>query len=151
MRTILLPLLLLAPGIAAAQAIPPGRWDVVSTVVDLVVPGAPGFIVRMMKGRSKTEHKCVTPDQAQAGVAVLLTPDPKARCRIDSQQIGAGRFAQTVSCPQKGGAPMQISRSGTYDATGFAGQLRMAGATPKGAFSGTISQRASHAPGTCRG
>ena len=151
MRNLLLFILLATPGVAAAQAIQPGRWDVVSTVVDLVVPGAPGFIVRMMKGKSKAEHKCVTPDQAKAGVAALLAPDPKAQCHVDSLQIAGGRYAQTLTCPQKKGLPMQISRSGTYDAAGFAGQAKMAGPTPKGSMSITIDQRTTHLTGICRG
>ena len=47
----LIPFLALVPAPAAAQSIPAGRWDVVSTAVDLVIPGAPGFLLRMIKGR----------------------------------------------------------------------------------------------------
>ncbi len=151
MRKLLLLVLLATPGVAAAQAIQPGRWDVVSTMADLVVPGAPGFIVRMMRGKSSAEHKCVTPDQAKTGVAALLAPDPKAQCHVDSLQIVGGHYAQTLTCPQKKGPPMQLTRSGTYDAAGFVGRAKMAGPTPKGLMTATIDQRTAHMPGTCRG
>ena len=150
MRRYLLFLVILVPGGAAAQAVQPGRWDIVSTAVDLVVPGAPGFLLRMMKGRSKTEYKCVAPASALTGIAALLVPDPKAQCRIDSQQIGGGRYAQTLTCPQKKGGPMQVTRSGTYSATGFVGRLKMAGQAPKGPLAITIDQSAAHVARACR-
>ena len=140
-----------APSIVAAQAIAPGKWDVTSTAVELNIPGAPGFLLRMMKGRSKTEHKCVAPEQAKGGIAALLTPDPKARCRVDSVRVEGGQYAQVLSCPQKKGPPITISRSGSYDANGFTGHLQMAGSTPKGAMSIKLDQRAVHVTGTCRG
>ena len=147
------PIMLLAavPTVAAAQALTPGKWDVTSTAVDLDIPGAPKFMLRMMKGRSKTEHKCVAPEQAKLGIAALLTPDPKAKCRVDSVQIGEGRYAQLLSCPQKNAAPIKISRIGRYDAGGFSGQLLMSGATPKGAMRIKLDQRALHVAGSCRG
>jgi hypothetical protein len=144
-------LLIAVPTHVSAQAIPAGRWDVISTAVDLVIPGAPGFMLRMMKGRSKTEHKCLAPAAAQDGIAALLAPDPKAKCRVDSIQIGNGRYSQALSCPQKTGDPIRISRAGSYDAAGFTGRLKMAGQTPKGAMAITIDQTARHVAGTCRG
>lgn len=140
-----------APGTGDAQAIAPGRWDVVSTAVDLVVPGTPGFMLRMMKGRSRTEQKCVAPAAAQGGIAALLVPDPKSNCRVDRVQIAGGRYSQALTCPQKKGGPMQITRSGTYGADGFSGRLQMNGQTPKGALAITIDQTARHVAGKCRG
>lgn len=151
MRWLLLPALLLPSAVASAQAVQPGRWDVVSTAVDLVIPGAPGFVLRMMKGRSKTERKCISPAAAQGGIAALLVPDPKAKCRVDAVQIGGGRYSQTLSCPQKQGAPLLVSRAGSYDAAGFTGRLKMSGQTPKGALAITIDQSARHVAGTCAG
>ena len=118
----------------------PGAWDVVSRVVDITVPGVPGFLVRMACGRSKAEHKRV--EQGQR-VDALLAPDPKARCRIESQSVADGRYAQTLACPQKKGAPLLIMRSGSYDALGFAGQAIVTGTTPKGALRIILDQRAS--------
>lgn len=149
MRWLLLSLLLPFPRVAAAQAIAPGRWDVVSTAVDLTIPGAPGFLLRMMRGRSKTEHKCVAPADA-TGVAALLAPDPKAKCRVDMLRIADGRYMQTLTCPQKKGDPMRIVRAGSYDASGFSGQLRMTGQTPKGALAISIAQTGKHVAGACR-
>ena len=126
---------------ATAQVVQPGDWDVTSKVVDLTIPGVPGFLVRMMKGKSKAERKHLSSGQ---GIEALLTPDPKAQCRIDSQRVADGRYAQTLSCPQKKGDWMRISRMGTYDATGFTGRATVTGTTPKGALNIVLDQRATH-------
>ncbi|MBA2935211.1 DUF3617 family protein [Sphingomonas sp. CGMCC 1.13654] len=151
MRTLTAIVLLLLPGAAGAQAVQSGPWDVTSTAVSLDIPGAPAFLLRMMKGKSKSERKCVSPVQAVDGVAALLAPDPKAQCHVDSQQIAGGLYHQALTCPQKQGPPIRITRSGTYDAAGFTGRLDMGGQTPKGAMSIVLDQKAVHAAGTCRG
>ncbi|TXC71616.1 DUF3617 family protein [Sphingomonas ginsenosidivorax] len=139
-RTALIPLLLLASTPAAAgPAVPPGRWDVTTTVVDAVLPGVPGFFVRMMRGKSRAEHKRLSAGQ---GVEALIAPDPKAKCRIDSQSIADGRYAQTLSCPQKKGEPLRISRVGSYDGQGIVGTAAVTGTSTKGPMRMTLSQRA---------
>jgi hypothetical protein len=140
---------LVLPATALAQAIPAGKWDVTSTAVDLDIPGAPSFLLRMLKGRSKSERKCVSAEQASTGVAALLAPDPKAQCKVGSLQISDGRYRQALTCPQKSGPPIQITRSGTYDALGFAGHLEMAGQAPKGPMHITLEQKATHVAGIC--
>ncbi|WBH15884.1 DUF3617 domain-containing protein [Sphingomonas radiodurans] len=148
MRILILSALLLTlPAVGSAQSSMPERWDVTSTVVDMVVPGGPGFVLRMAKGKSRAEQKCVA---AGHTVAALLTPDPKAQCRIDKQQIADGRYAQTLSCPRKRGGPMQVTRSGTYNASGFVGRAEMTGETPKGAMRVVLDQRAARVAGKCR-
>jgi hypothetical protein len=126
---------------ATAQVVQPGDWDITSKVVDLTVPGVPGFLLRMMKGKSKAERKHLSSGQ---GIETLLMPDPKARCRIDSQRVADGRYAQSLSCPQKKGDWIRISRMGTYDATGYTGRATVAGMTPKGALHIVLDQRATH-------
>ena len=151
MRKLISVALLLSPGAAAAQAVQPGSWNVTSTAVTLDIPGAPAFLLRMMKGKLKSERKCLTPEMASAGVAALLVPDPKAQCHLDSQQIAGGLYRQTLTCPQKRGTPIRITRSGSYDASGLTGRLDMDGQTPKGAMNITLDQKATHAAGLCRG
>lgn len=138
MRRLLTMTLLAVPALAAAQAVEPGRWDVTSTVVELAVPGVPGFLQRMARGRSSAEHKLLSAGQ---GVAALLAPDPKARCTVDSQRVADGRYAQALTCPQKGGEPVHIARSGTYDGTGFVGRATVARTTSKGSVRIVLDQR----------
>jgi hypothetical protein len=126
---------------ATAQVVQPGDWDVTSKVVDLTVPGVPGFLLRMMKGKSKAERKHLSSGQ---GIETLLMPDPKARCRVDSQRVEDGRYTQTLSCPQKKGDWIRISRTGTYDTAGFTGRATVTGTTPKGALNIVLDQRAAH-------
>lgn len=146
----LAPLLLLYPTTATAQAIQPGNWDVKSTAVDLVVPGTAGFLLRMMKGKSKTEHKCVAPDQARAGISALLAPDPKSKCRVESSHIADGRIAQVMVCPQKEGGTFRVARQGSYSATGFTARMIMSGQTPKGASRIVVDQTATRTAPACR-
>jgi len=125
-----------------SQAVPAGAWDVTSTVVEFGVPGVPGFIRRMARGRSRAEHKELT---AGYGLAALLAPDPKARCRIVDQQIAGGRYSQALTCPQKRGEPLSIARTGSYDAAGFVGRATVTGMTPKGPINIVLDQQARRA------
>lgn len=136
--------LVLLPATALAQVVPPGGWDVTSTVVDLTAPGVPGFIARMVRGKSKAEHKHLTSGQ---GIEALLAPDPKAQCRVDSQVVMNGRYAQALTCPQKKGDPVHIARSGTYDTTGFVGRATVTGTTAKGPMRVVLDQRAARVSG----
>jgi hypothetical protein len=138
-QTALSTLLLLAATGASVPTMAPGRWDVTSTVVDASLPGVPGFVVRMIRGKAKAEHKRLAAGQ---GMEALLAPDPKAQCRVDSQRIEGGRYSQTLSCPQKQGEPLRIVRTGTYDAAGFVGRASIAGTSPKGAMTMMLDQRA---------
>lgn len=124
---------------AAGPDIAPGDWAVTSTVVDLTVPGVPRFLQRLARGKSKSERKRLAPGQ---GIEALLAPDPKAQCRVDSQQVTAGRYHQALTCPQKRGDPVHIDRAGSYDSNGFAGRATVMGETPKGPVNIVLDQRA---------
>lgn len=146
----MIPAMLLVPGIAAAQAIQPGNWDVRSTAVDLVVPGTPAFMLKMAKGKSKTERRCVTPENAAEGIAVVLAPDAKSNCRQNSSQASGGRFEQVLSCTQKSGAPLRVIRTGSYDTAGFTARLIMTGQTSRGAMRVVMDQTARNTARACR-
>ncbi len=137
---------LAAPAPAPAADLPTiaaGRWDITSTVAELSIPGVPGFIMRMMRGKSKAERKRVP---AGLGIDALLVPDPKAQCRVDGQHIADGHYVQALTCPQKRGKPVEIARTGTYDRTGFVGQAIVTGVTPKGPMRIVLNQRALRVP-----
>ena len=134
--------LAMPPVATAGPLVQPGAWDVKSKLVDLTIPGAPSFLVRIALGKTKAERKKIAAGQ---GIEALLAPDPKAQCRIESQTVANGRYAQTLACPQKKGAPMRIVRVGSYDTTGFVGQAIVTGTTPKGALRIVLDQRASRA------
>ncbi len=146
---VLLSALLLLPAAASAQALPPGAWAITSTAVELVIPGAPGFILRMMRGKSKTERKCLPPEQASSGVAALFVPKPEARCTVERAQFAGGRIDHVMSCPQKKGPPMRIVRAGSYGATGFTARMTMTGETDKGAMRIVADQVAARTGPVC--
>jgi hypothetical protein len=131
--------LVMAAAAPSMPDLPPGRWDVESKVVEFAAPGVPSVFARMVRGRSKVEHKRLN---LGASVETLLAPDPKARCRVESQRIADGRYAQELACPQKDGRSLQVSRSGTYGAFGFVGRAIVTGATGKGMLRIVLDQRA---------
>ncbi len=147
---ILLALLLPAAG-AAAQTIQPGEWTGTVTVRELVVPGAPSFLLSMARGKSRSERKCLSPALAQTGAVALLSPDPKAKCTVLRQQLAGGRYEQTLSCPQRKGAPLNVVRRGSYDANGLTGTVVMTGTTPKGAMRFAGDQVVRRTKPACRG
>lgn len=145
-----LPLLLaLVPAALSAQAIPSGEWTGRITVRELVAPGVPGFLLRMAKGKSKSEKRCVSPVLAQGGIAALLAPDPKAKCTVASQHAANGRYDQVLMCPQKQGGPLKVVRTGTYTAAGLTGQVVMDGTSPKGTFHFAGDQVFTRTKATC--
>jgi hypothetical protein len=125
--------------LAADQALAPGSWDVTSTTVEMSVPGLPGLVARMMQGKSKKERKRLSTGQ---GVEALIAPDPKARCRVDVQHVADGKYDQALTCPQKRGGPVHVTRAGTYDKSGFVGRATVAGATSRGPIRIVLDQRA---------
>lgn len=137
----LIPTLLVIPSasLAADQVLAPGSWHVTSTTVDMSVPGVPGFVVRMMRGKSKKERKRLSPGQ---GVEALLAPDPKARCRIDFERVSDGKYEQALTCPQKKGQTVHVARTGSYNKTGFVGRATVTGTTSKGPMRIVVDQRA---------
>ena len=132
-------ILLPSAAIAADQAFAPGSWDVTSTTVDISVPGLPGFIARMVQGNSEAEHKRLLAGQ---GAEALIAPDPKAQCHVDFQHVADAKYDQALTCPQKRGEPVHVSRTGTYDSTGFVGRAIVSGATSKGPMRIGLNQRA---------
>ena len=100
----------------------------------MTAPGVPGFLLRMARGKTRSEKRCVSPALAATGVAALLAPDPKAKCAVASQHVANGRYDQVLMCPQKSGAPLKVVRAGAYSAAGLTGRVTMDGVSRKGAF-----------------
>lgn len=144
----LLFLILAAP--SDAQSVQPGNWDIRSKAVDLTIPGTPGFLLRMARGKAWTEHKCLAPDQANVGIDALFVPKPEAKCRVAQSRIAGGRIEHPMFCPQKQGEPMRIERVGTYGANGFNARLTMTAVTPKGPMRIVADQVGTRTAATCR-
>lgn len=139
-----------SPGAVANPPIHAGNWDVKSTAVDLVVPGTPGFVLRMMRGKSKVDHKCIAPEQAKAGLAAVLSPDAKAKCQVESLTVSGDRFEQAVNCPSKDNGTLHIVRSGTFTADSYTARMTMTGQSAKGATRVVIDQLAKRTAQACR-
>lgn len=113
-RTVFL-ILLAVPGIASAQ-ITPGKWDIVTTMSSIDMPGAPPGIAAMMKGRPTKVSHCITPEEATRGPQEML----KARkeCRFTRYTMAGGKFDSVMTC-QQNGATMTAASTGSFTATGF--------------------------------
>lgn len=72
----------------------------------------------------------------------LIAPDPKARCQVEAQYVGDGKYNQALTCPQKRGETVRVTRAGTYDKTGFVGQATVTGTMSKGPMRILLNQRA---------
>ena len=133
--------------LAAATPVPAGRYDVTFRVSDVGADGVPSFLLRMAKGRTRTERKCVP--SGEGGPAVLIAPDAKAKCRVDRQTIANGRFEQQFTCPQKDGRTTTAVRNGAFTPTGYTASLVITGTTPKGKLRLTGEQTARYAGARC--
>ncbi len=154
MRIAILSVLIVVSAGAAAQPaqapVQPGEWTATVTVREMVVPGAPSFLLSMAIGKSRDEKKCITPELAARGAVSLLAPDPKANCTVERQQVAGGRYEQILSCPQRRGTPMRVVRQGSYDANGLRGTAVMTGPSEKGAVRIAADQVVRRTGATCR-
>ncbi|MGW8281601.1 hypothetical protein ACWGK7_19185 (plasmid) [Sphingomonas aurantiaca] len=82
-----------------------------SKAVDLTVPGVPGFILQMMKGKSRAERKHLS---SWLGIEGLLMRAP----RIDGQCVADGRYTQTLKL---------LAKEGRLDAHQSDGHIRYGG------------------------
>lgn len=148
--------LLLAPSLAlliAADAPPiqPGEWTITSKPVELTVPGVPGFLLGMAK-KTRTEKRCLSPAQAQQGIAALIAPKKAKTCTLESRDVAAATVRQVYACRAKDGRVVRATLTGRYDASSFAGRFEMAGDTAKGAMRVVVDQSARRtADAACKG
>ncbi len=89
MRTALRLAALALPATAFAQ-VTPGKWEIVTTVNSVDMPGAPPFVANMMKGKPIKVSHCLTPEEAAKGPQEMM----KARkeCRFTRYAMVGGKL-----------------------------------------------------------
>ncbi len=102
--------------VAASAQVMPGKWEIVTTVQSVDMPGAPPFVATMMKGKPVKVSQCVTPEQAANGPQEMLKINKQ--CRFTRYSMAGGKLDSVVVC-QQGGGTMTATSSGSFTATGF--------------------------------
>lgn len=121
-------LLLVVPVLAAAglgapalAQVTPGKWEIVTTVNSVDMPGAPPFVANMMKGKPIKVSHCLTPEEAARGPQDMM----KARkeCTFTRYSMAGGKLDSVMVC-QQGGGTMTATSSGSFTPTSFTSSAR---------------------------
>ena len=111
---------------ALAQAVQPGNWEMVSTIVSADMPGMPPGVVAGMKGRPTRFTYCITPDKAKLGPQSLMNSN--RNCRFTRFSVRGYHIDSQMICNQMGGT-MTATGSGSFTPTSFVsdGRAEMTG------------------------
>ena len=133
-----------AAAVAQMLSMQPGEWEIVTTTTAADMPGAPPAVAKMMRGRSMTIKRCVTPQEVADGPQAAMKRDKS--CKVSFHTGIGGRFTSDMVC-QQAGSSVKASSSGTMTPTSFASTSRM---VMSGAQAMTITSTATgHKIGAC--
>lgn len=147
MRFLLLALLASpAPG----QSLQPGEWRWTGRVTSADIPGAPGFLLRMMTSRTQRGKLCLTPDQAANNPQALFDKS-KGQCRYTRFNLAGGKMEAQLACSGgRMGQATTIVTTGSYTATSYATSSVITGETRKGEPIRMTAEGAGARSGGCR-
>jgi hypothetical protein len=140
-RIILFVALAVSPTFAAAQAVQPGQWEIVTTVQSVEMPGAPPQVAAMMKGRPIRISQCISPADAAKGPQEMMKSSKQ--CRFTRYSMAGGRLSSEMVCDQDGGGAITATSTGTFTPTAFTatGRTVMTGAQGMTMTATTIGKR----------
>ena len=117
-RPILIALVASAPGLAIAQGagIQAGKWEIVTTIRTVNMPGAPPAIANMMKGKPIKVSHCITPEEAARGPQDMMKTSKQ--CQFTRYSMAGGKLSSEMVCRQNGGT-MTSTSTGSFTATSF--------------------------------
>jgi hypothetical protein len=129
-----------SPALAAAQAVQPGQWDILTTVQSVDMPGAPPQMAAMMKGRPIRVSQCITAADAAKGPQQLMKSNKQ--CRFTRYSMTGGRLSSEMVCDQ-GGGTMTATSTGSFTPTSFTttGRTVMTGAQKMTMTATTVGKR----------
>jgi hypothetical protein len=111
-----------AAALAQALSMQPGQWEIVTTTTAAEMPGAPPAVANMMRGRSMTIKRCVTPQEVAEGPQATMKRDKS--CKVGFHTGVGGRFTSEMMC-QQAGSTARATSSGTMTPTSFSSTSRM--------------------------
>ena len=116
------------PAAAFAQ-VTPGKWEIVTTVTSVDMPGAPPFVAAMMKGKPIKVSHCLTPEEAARGPQDMMKS--RKECTFTRYSMAGGKLDSVMVC-QQGGGTMTATSTGSFTPTSFtsSGRTVMTGSQP---------------------
>ena len=145
-----------APGPApsGAQQMQPGYWEMVTQVTSVEAPGAPPQAqaqLRAQQGRSQTDRRCITPEQAANPTRDLVGSGPQSRnCQFSDRIFAGGVIRVSATCRQPGGpSQAQLAMEGRFSATTLEATLTVTATGPN--MTGGSGMQRVRASSTVRG
>ncbi len=122
MRHSLVLIAALLPAAASAQTVQSGQWEIVTTVKEAVIPGAPPGAIAAMKANPKKVSSCLTAAEANRGPEEIMKQNKQ--CRFTRYSKKAGKLDSQMVCRQADGT-MTATSTGSYTPTSFSTTARM--------------------------
>jgi hypothetical protein len=140
MRATLMLMLGLATATQAAESpVTPGKWQTVTTVQSMAIPGMPPNMAKRMMAKPMSATICITPKDAAAGPRDVIGKSNGA-CRYRSFAAAAGRINAVMACKTGAAPPQTIAIAGTYSTTGYDITTQMSGGAMQ-SVSRTVGKR----------
>ncbi|WP_310474833.1 DUF3617 domain-containing protein [Sandarakinorhabdus sp.] len=126
MRRAAILMLGLASAASAESPVTPGKWQTVTKVESMTMPGVPPDMAKRMAGKPMSATYCITPAQAAAGPRDVIGKTNGA-CRYRSFAAAAGRITAVMECKAGSAGTQTIAISGSYSPTAYDIRSKMSG------------------------
>lgn len=135
-----------APPVAMAPSgdspMRPGQWRTTVTIASIDMPGLPPAAVAKMKARPFTSEECVTAKDVDDYLGKRATPDPDAKCSVNTMSHSGGHIEGQSTCTDGEGLSHTVNMTGTYSADHVDMTVKVEGQGPRGAMNQTMSMSA---------
>jgi Protein of unknown function (DUF3617) len=139
MRRVVMLMLGLASAASAQSPVTPGKWQTVTTVESMTVPGMPPELAKSMTGKPLRAAICITPEQAAAGPRDVIGKSNGA-CRYRSFAAAAGRITAVMECKAGSAGTQTIAIAGSYGPSFYDIRSKMSGSAMQ-STSRTVGKR----------
>ncbi|MBB3764512.1 DUF3617 domain-containing protein [Sphingomicrobium lutaoense] len=121
----------------ASAAAPPraGQWISTATIVDVSAPGMPAGAVAMMKGKPRSHSYCLTQKQVEEAPEEMFR-QTEGQCQYKKFDMAGGKLDSVAVCTG-GMGKMDMTMTGTYDATSYQSHNVMRFSGPQGSMTMT--------------
>jgi hypothetical protein len=126
MRRMAIVMLGLASAASAESPVTPGKWQTVTIVESMSMPGMPPELARTMAGKPISASYCITPAQAASGPRDVIGKTNGA-CRYRSFAAAAGKITAVMECKAGTPTPQVIAISGSYSPVSYDIRSKMTG------------------------
>lgn len=121
-RAFLIAAVAMLPATASAQTVKSGQWQIVTTIREARIPGAPLAAIAAMKARPTRVSRCLTAAEANRGPEEIMKQNKQ--CRFTRYSRKAGKLDSQMVCKQPDGT-MTATSAGSFTATGFSTTAHM--------------------------